>query len=286
MSVWFITGASRGLGAAIAREALARGHQVAATGRDLDALRRTFPDPGDALLPLAADVTDEPSVRAAADAALARFGRIDVLVNNAGRGLIGAAEEVSDEAARAVFDTNFFGVLTTQRAVLPALRAQRSGHVINISSVGGFTGSPGWGMYAATKFALEGMSESLRAELAPLGVRVTVIQPGGFRTDFLDGTSLHTEPHTIDDYATTSGATRDVPASYNHAQRGDPAKAAAAIVDLAELPEGTEPPMRLQLGADCVERVSAKLDQVRKDLDAWRAVAVATDHADQPATGS
>ncbi|WP_066944360.1 oxidoreductase [Streptomyces lushanensis] len=286
MSVWFITGASRGLGAAIAREALARGHQVAATGRDLDALRRTFPDAGEALLPLAADVTDEPGVRAAADAALVRFGRIDVLVNNAGRGLIGAVEEVSDEAARAVFDTNFFGVLTTQRAVLPTLRAQRSGHVINISSVGGFTGSPGWGLYAATKFALEGMSESLRAELAPLGVRVTIVQPGGFRTDFLDGTSLRTEARTIEDYATTSGTTREVPASYNHAQRGDPAKAAAAIVDLAELPEGTEPPTRLQLGADCVERVSAKLDQVREDLEAWRAVAVTTDHADQVTTTS
>ncbi|MEV0036291.1 oxidoreductase [Streptomyces sp. NPDC050804] len=280
MSVWFITGASRGLGAETARAALARGHQIVATGRDLDALHRAFPGAVSALLPLAADVTDEASVRAAVDAALARFGRIDVLVNNAGRGLIGAVEEASDEAARAVFDTNFFGVLTTQRAVLPVLRAQRSGHVINISSVGGFTGSPGWGLYAATKFALEGMSESLRAELAPLGVHVTIVQPGGFRTDFLDASSLHTEPHTIEDYATTSGATRGVPAAYNHAQPGDPAKAAAAIVDL---PEAAEPPMRLQLGADSVTRVSAKLDQVREELDKWRAVALATDHTDSGA---
>ncbi len=275
--MWFVTGASRGLGAAIVREARGRGHRVTATARDAEAARRALPDASDSLLLVAADVTDERQVRAAVDATMARFGRIDVLVNNAGRGLLSAVEEASDQAARAVFDTNVFGVLTTQRAVLPVLRVQRCGHVINMSSVGGFTTSPGWGLYAATKFALEGMSEALHAELAPLGIRVTIVQPGGFRTDFLDNSSLHTEPKTITDYDPTAGATRDLAAVFNHTQRGDPVKAAAAIADLAE---AADPPLRLQLGGDCVARVEAKLDQMAAELDRWRAVALSTDHAD------
>lgn len=282
MNVWFVTGASRGLGAEVVREALARGHRVAATARDADAIRRAFPDSSDSLLAATVDVTDEREIRAAVDATIARFGRIDVLVNNAGRGLIAAVEEASDTAARAVFDINVFGVLSTQRAVLPILRAQRSGHVINISSVGGFArAAPGWGLYAATKFALEGLSEALHAELAPLGIRVTIVEPGGFRTDFLDSSSLHIEPNVIVDYAATAGATREIPAANNHAQRGDPAKAAAAIVDLTEV---DEPPLRIQLGADSVARVEAKLDLVRRELDQWRAVALSTDHADVTAS--
>ncbi|MBB5872165.1 NAD(P)-dependent dehydrogenase (short-subunit alcohol dehydrogenase family) [Allocatelliglobosispora scoriae] len=275
--VWFITGASRGLGAAVVTEALARGHRVVATGRDADAVRRAFPA-ADSLLALALDVTDEQSVQAAVGAAVEHFGRIDVLVNNAGRGLIGAVEEVSDSAARAVFDTNVFGVLTVQRAVLPTLRAQGSGHVINISSVGGFArAAPGWGLYASTKFALEGLTEALNAELVPLGINVTIVEPGGFRTDFLDGSSLHIEPTVIDDYAATSGLTRGIPAEHNHAQRGDPAKAAIAIVDLTE---ATDPPLRLQLGADSVARIEAKLALVHTELETWRKVALATDHDD------
>lgn len=272
-SVWFVTGAARGLGAAIVTEALARGHQVAATGRDISALHHAFAESPN-LLVLAADVTDEPQMRAAVDATVERFGGIDVLVNNAGRGQVGAVEEVTDSAARAVFDTNVFGVLNTLRAALPTLRAQRSGHVINISSIGGFTGAPGWGLYAGTKFAVEGLSEALRGELEPLGVHVTIVEPGGFRTDFLDGSSLHVEPAVIEDYAATAGATRAHVATASHTQRGDPAKAAAAIVDL---PDALEPPLRLQLGADAVERVEAKLDLVRREVATWRTVAVATD---------
>jgi NAD(P)-dependent dehydrogenase (short-subunit alcohol dehydrogenase family) len=187
VSVWFVTGASRGFGAEIVKEALARGNQVVATARKPE----DIPFSGDDVLALALDVTDENQARAAVDAAVQRFGRIDVLVNNAGRGLLGAVEEVSDSAARAVFDTNVFGTLNVQRAVLPVLRRRRSGHVISISSVGGFTGTPGWGVYAATKFAVEGFSEALYAELRPLGVHVTIVEPGLFRTDFLDGSSLH-----------------------------------------------------------------------------------------------
>jgi NAD(P)-dependent dehydrogenase (short-subunit alcohol dehydrogenase family) len=276
MSVWFVTGASRGLGAAITREALARGHQVAATARDVDAVRRAFPDAPDALA-LAVDVTDQQQIDAAVEATVERFGRIDVLVNNAGRGQVGAVEEVSDAAARALFDLNVFGVLNMIRAAVPTLRAQRSGHVINIGSVGGFATAPGVGLYGATKFALEGLSEALRGELAPLGISVTIVEPGGFRTDFLDGTSLQIEPNVIADYAASAGTTRETIVTFNHVQRGDPARAAAAIVDLTEV---AEPPLRLQLGADSIERIEAKLELVRRELDRWRNVALSTDHAD------
>ena len=276
MSVWFVTGASRGLGAAITREALARGHQVAATARDVDAVRRAFPDSADALA-LAVDVTDQQQIDAAVEATVERFGRIDVLVNNAGRGQVGAVEEVSDAAARALFDLNVFGVLNVIRAAVPTLRAQRSGHLINIGSVGGFATAPGVGLYGATKFALEGLSEALRGELAPLGISVTIVEPGGLRTDFLDGTSLQIEPNVIADYAASAGTTRETIVTYNHVQRGDPDRAAAAIVDLTEV---AEPPLRLQLGADSIERIEAKLELVRRELDRWRNVALSTDHAD------
>jgi NAD(P)-dependent dehydrogenase (short-subunit alcohol dehydrogenase family) len=276
MSVWFVTGASRGLGAAITHEALSRGHQVAATARDAGVVRRAFADSPD-VLALAVDVTDERQIKAAVEATVERFGRIDVLVNNAGRGQVGAVEEVSDAAARALFDLNVFGVLNVLRAGLPTLRAQRSGHVINIGSVGGFATAPGVGLYGATKFALEGLSEALRGELAPLGINVTVVEPGGFRTDFLDSSSLQIEPTVIADYAASAGATRETIVTYNHVQRGDPARAAAAIVDVTEI---DEPPLRLQLGADSIERIEAKLDVVRRELDQWRSVALSTDHAD------
>lgn len=283
MSIWFITGASRGLGSAIVSEALARGHRVAATARDADDVRRAFQNSADSLLAAEVDVTDERSIRAAVDATIARFGRIDVLVNNAGRGLVAAVEEASDAAARAVFEVNVFGVLNTLRAALPILRARRSGHVINISSVGGFATAPGVGLYGATKFALEALSEALHAELAPLGINVTIVEPGGFRTDFLDGSSLHTEPNVIADYARSAGVTRETLPTFNHVQAGDPAKAAAAIVDLTE---AAEPPLRLQLGADALARVEAKLDLVRRELERWRTVALSTDHADVAATAS
>ncbi|MGW5361510.1 oxidoreductase [Actinopolymorpha pittospori] len=281
MSVWFVTGASRGLGAEIVRAALARGHQVVATARDAEVVLRTFPNKADSLLAASVDVTDQRQVQAAVEAAVERFGRIDVLVNNAGRGLLSAVEEASDQAARAVFDVNVFGVLNVQRAVLPTMRAQRSGHVLNMSSVGGFTTAPGWGLYAATKFALEGMSEALRAELEPLGIHVTIVEPGGFRTDFLDGSSLHVEPPMIADYVSTAGVTRDIVAANNHLQRGNPVRLAAAIIDLTET---EKPPLRLQLGADSVARIEAKIEQVGRELHEWRVVAVATDHDDVPAT--
>lgn len=206
-------------------------------------------------------------------AGLAEFGRIDIVVNNAGYGLVGAVEEVSDQAARALFDVNVFGVLNTLRATLPTLRAQRSGHVLNIGSVGGFATAPGVGLYGASKFALEGISEALHGELAPLGVRVTIVEPGGFRTDFLNSASLQVEPASIADYVTGAGPVREALARNDGRQPGDPAKAAKAIVDVTE---AAEPPLRLQLGADAVDRVEAKLDLVRRELDGWRPVALST----------
>ncbi|MGW7455268.1 oxidoreductase [Streptomyces sp. NPDC054787] len=273
MGVWFVTGASRGLGAEITREALERGHSVIATARDVSAVERSYPDHPEGLLAVRADVTVPEQLEAAVESGLARFGRIDVVVNNAGYGLVGAVEEVSDKAARDLFDVNVFGVLNTLRATLPTLRAQRSGHVVNIGSVGGFATAPGVGVYGASKFALEGISEALHGELAPLGVHVTIVEPGGFRTDFLHRSSIRVEPASIADYTAGAGPVREALAANDGRQPGDPAKAAKAVVDLTE---AAQPPLRLQLGADAVERVEAKLDLVRRELDQWRHEALAT----------
>jgi NAD(P)-dependent dehydrogenase (short-subunit alcohol dehydrogenase family) len=273
MSVWFITGASRGFGIEITRQALGRGDQVVATARHPEAIRQAVPDAGDALLSLPLDVTSASEAAAAVSAAVARFGKIDSLVNNAGRGLLGAVEEVSDAEARAVFDVNVFGLLTVTRAALPIMRQQGAGKIINISSSGGFVGRAGWGVYCSAKFAVEGLSESLRYELAPLGIQVTVIEPGAFRTNFLDGTSLVTAEARIEDYVGTAGATRHWAEQANHAQPGDPVKAAKVIVDLAareSLPE------RIQLGEDCFTAVASKLARTARDQARWRKISIST----------
>jgi len=273
--VWFLTGASRGFGLEIARRILSQGDRVVATARRADQIRGQLPDAGDALIAVDLDVTNGDQAAAAVQAALDAFGRIDVLVNNAGRGLLGAVEEASDASARAVYEVNVFGTLTMQRAVLPLMRRQRSGHIINISSVGGLLGSPGWGVYCSTKFAMEGFSEALAREVRPLGIWVTIVEPGYFRTDFLDASSLDTEETVIADYEATAGAMRTHAADVNHAQPGDPVKAAAAIVDIAAAPE---PPVHLLLGTDCVGAVEAKIADLQADIDAWRAVSLSTDH--------
>jgi NAD(P)-dependent dehydrogenase (short-subunit alcohol dehydrogenase family) len=273
MSVWFITGASRGFGLEITRQALGRGDQVAATARHPEAITEAIPDAGDALLALPLDVTSAGQAAAAVSAALARFGRIDSLVNDAGRGLLGAVEEVSDAEARTVFDVNVFGLLTVIRAVLPVMREQRAGKIINMSSSGGFIGRAGWGVYCATKFAVEGLTESMRHELAPLGIQVTAIEPGGFRTNFLDDSSLLTAQAAIGDYAATAGATRQWAKQTNYAQPGDPVRAATVIVDLAgcaSLPE------RIQLGEDCFTAVAQKLARTARDQADWREISIST----------
>ncbi|GAA2793758.1 oxidoreductase [Crossiella cryophila] len=272
MATWFITGAARGFGFEIARQALDRGDAVVATARNPAALANTL-GPSEKLLVQPLDVTEAGQAEAAVTAAVERFGGIDVLVNNAGRGLLGAVEESTDAEVRAVYETNVFGLLTVTRAVLPVLRRQRSGHVLNIGSVGGFTTGAGWGVYGSTKFAVEGITEGLRAELAPLGIQVTVVEPGVFRTDFLDASSLHTAAATIPDYAGSAGQVRGWATESNHAQPGDPAKAAAAILRVALHPEA---PARLPLGADCVARVVGKLANVEQELTRWRSLAMST----------
>lgn len=277
MGVWFITGASRGFGAEIVEKALAAGHSVVATARRAESVAERFPDAGDQLLAVELDVLDESTAAAAVESAVQRFGRIDVLVNNAGRGLLGAVEEATDSAARAVFDTNVFGILNVLRAVLPTMRAQRSGRIVNLSSIGGFTGSAGWGVYCATKFAVEGLSEALAHEVGPLGIDVIIVEPGYFRTDFLDASSLSTEGTIIDDYAETAGATRQRASDANHAQPGDPVKAAVAIVEIASAPQ---PPLRVQLGRDAFGAVENKLRVVAEEQQKWRDLSISTDHDD------
>jgi NAD(P)-dependent dehydrogenase (short-subunit alcohol dehydrogenase family) len=273
--VWFLTGASRGFGLEIARKILAQGDRVVATARRAEQIRIALPDAGDALLAIDLDVTEADQAAQAVRSAVDAFGRIDVLVNNAGRGLLGAVEEASDASVRAVYEVNVFGTLTMQRAVLPIMRRQRSGHIINISSVGGLLGSPGWGIYCSTKFAMEGFSEALAKELRPLGIWVTIVEPGYFRTDFLDASSLGTEENVIADYESTAGAMRSHAANVNHAQPGDPIKAAAAIVDIAS---AAEPPVHLLLGTDCLAAVEAKIEDLKADIDAWRTLSTSTDH--------
>ncbi|MCR6733257.1 MAG: oxidoreductase [Afipia sp.] len=273
MRVWFITGASRGFGARITAQALAQGDAVVATARDSSTVTKQFGE-NESLLAVKLDVTNEAQAHEAARAAVKKFGRIDVLVNNAGFGLLGAVEEASDAEVQHVFGTNVFGLLNVTRAVLPHMRRQRSGHVINISSVGGYAGYPGWGVYGATKFAVEGLSEAMTAELAPLGIHVTVVEPGFFRTDFLDDQSLSRTRQEIPDYIDTVGKTRNVAADVNHAQRGDPSKLAAAFMKLAD---AKTPPTRLPLGSDTVERIEAKNAHVEKELAAWRSVSISTD---------
>lgn len=272
--VWFLTGASRGFGLEIARKILAQGDRVVATARRAAQILDHLPDAGDALLAVDLDVTDADQAAGAVRSAVDTFGRIDVLVNNAGRGLLGAVEEASDAAGRAVYEVNVFGTLNVQRAVLPVMRAARCGHIINISSVGGLVGGPGWGIYCSTKFALEGFSEALAQEVRPLGIWVTIVEPGYFRTDFLDASSLDTEANVIADYDATVGAVRARASDINHAQPGDPVKAAAAIVDIAS---AAEPPVHLLLGTDCVAAAEAKIADLQADIDAWRTLSTSTD---------
>ncbi|WP_235623899.1 SDR family NAD(P)-dependent oxidoreductase [Mycolicibacterium goodii] len=259
----------------IAETALADGHNVVATARDAAAARAALPD-SERLLTAALDVSDIDQAQAAVSTALETFGSIDVLVNNAGRGVLGAVEEVSDAEARAVFETNVFGVLNVTRAVLPGMRKRRTGHIINFSSVGGFAGSIGWGVYNGTKFAVEGISEALALELAPLGIQVTIVEPGYFRTDFLDGSSLQFAATALEDYAETSGQMRDRAQAVSHQQPGDPRAGARVVVDIGGRADA---PLRLPLGADAVERIEAKLKSVAANLDQVRQQSISTSFA-------
>lgn len=273
MKTWFITGASRGFGLRIARLALAQGDNVVATARRADTVVEALGE-HPRLLALALDVTDEAQAEAAAAAAIDRFGAIDVLLNNAGFGLLGAVEEASAADVERLYRTNVFGLLHVTRAVLPFMRARRSGRILNISSIGGYRGAAGFGVYSSTKFAVEGLSEALHAELAPLGIHVTVVEPGYFRTDFLDATSLSVSLAQIEDYGATAGAVRGRAVDLNHAQPGDPDRLAEVLVAFADAPN---PPVRLPLGSDTVAAIEAKHAADAAILAAWRHVSVSTD---------
>lgn len=275
MKTWFITGASRGFGALIAQRALGNGDNVVATARDPRSIAARLGE-HPRLLALALDVTDEAQAHAAAAAAVARFGGIDVLLNNAGYGLLGAVEEATGAEVEALYRTNVFGLLAVTRAVLPQMRAQRSGRILNISSIGGYRAAAGFGVYCSTKFAVEGLSEALHAELAPLGIHVTVVEPGAFRTDFLDSTSLSISSASIDDYNATAGAMRGVAVGFNHQQPGDPERLAEVLLELAD---ASNPPVRLPLGSDTVAAIEAKHAADARLLETWRKVATSTDFA-------
>ena len=273
--VIFITGANSGFGAAVAREALARGLRVFATARDPETLGALREAGGARVATAALDVTDEAAVAAAVAAAMDRFERIDLLHNNAGYGSMGGVEEVPMAEIRAQMDTNLFGALAVMRAVLPHMRAARCGTIVNMSSVAGFVGGPGYGIYAASKFALEALSETVAAEAGGLGVRVLIVEPSGFRTDF-HGRSLKAADGTIEDYADTAGrATRGQRALDGH-QAGDPVAAARAMLDAATM---DDPPTRLALGNDAIERMREKLSQVAADLDRMEEVTRGADRA-------
>jgi NAD(P)-dependent dehydrogenase (short-subunit alcohol dehydrogenase family) len=271
--VWFITGTSQGFGRELVRAAVERGDSVVATSRKPQSVSAAFPKAAERLLAISLDLRKPGDISSAVQQALARFGRIDVLVNNAGYGVTGAVEEASDAEISDVYYTNVFGLLRVTRAVLPHMRKQRSGHIVNLSSIGGLTGMPGWGIYNSTKFAVEGLSEALAAELKPLGIEVTIVEPGPFRTDFLGGSLVKTA-NTLPDYRETAGKTRASAVQRNGKQQGDPAAAANLIVQAVTSPN---PPLHLVLGKFAYDRMYQKLDAFRNEMETWREKAVGTD---------
>jgi NAD(P)-dependent dehydrogenase (short-subunit alcohol dehydrogenase family) len=271
---WFITGASRGLGVEMAKAAMGAGDQVVATGRKRSAIHESLGADTDRLLSVELDVTDARQAQAAVAAALERFNGIDVLVNNAGYGHLGFFEETTDQDVEAQFATNLFGVFNVTRAVLPAMRAARRGRIFNLSSLAGIRGNEFASLYCASKFALEGFSESLALEVAPFGIFVTIVAPGPFRTDFLSPQSLRFGGKPIADYDARRAKVQAAFESRNGQQPGDPAKLATALVRLAN---EAKPPMRFIAGVFAVETAEKKFADVRAELERWRDVGMATD---------
>lgn len=275
MTTWFITGCSTGFGRALAEAVLARGDNAVITARDADVLTELAAKHPATALALALDVTDASQVAAAVRAAEDRFGGIDVLVNNAGHGYRAAVEEGEDAAVRELFETNFFGLVEVTKRVLPGMRGRRSGVIVNLSSIAGRTPALGSGYYSASKFAVEGLSGSLRLEVGPLGIAVIVVEPGAFRTDFA-GRSLGQSAEPIDDYALTAG-TRRKSAAEDGSQPGDPARFAQVVIDAVTSPA---PPFRLVLGTDALTRTRAELTSQAAEVEAWAHVSASTDFAD------
>jgi NADP-dependent 3-hydroxy acid dehydrogenase YdfG len=270
--VWLITGSSTGLGRALAQAVLEHGYHLVATARQPEQLKELSDRYPDRVMTIALDVTNAQSIQQAVDAALNAYNRIDVLVNNAGYGTVGAIEEVNDDDIRRQFDTNLFGAINVTRAILPTLREQRSGHILNISSANGISAFAGVGIYSATKFALEAISEALAQEVKPLGIKVTIIEPGSSRTNF-SSRALSTLSHQINDYAQTSGKIVQRLQERDGKQPNDPAKAAAAMIQVVE---SDNPPLRLALGKDSVSLITQKLESMKAELEAWKDVSMNT----------
>ncbi|MFG3101301.1 oxidoreductase [Streptomyces sp. NPDC048182] len=271
--VWFITGCSSGLGRELARTVLENGWRAVVTARNPDKAADVIAGHEERAIVLTLDVTDAEQVADAVGRAQATFGQIDVLVNNAGYGYLAAVEEGEDKEVRALFDTNVFGLVDTTNAVLPGMRARRTGHIVNVSSLGGLVGFGATGYYHASKFAVEGLSESLAAEVAPLGIKVTIVEPAAFRTNW-SGPSMRQSATTIADYAATAGTRRtSTLATYGH-QPGDPARAAQAVIDAVT---AEEPPLRLLLGKAAYDLATAKLDSLKTTFDHWRELTLSAD---------
>lgn len=275
--VWFITGCSTGFGREFVSRALEHGFKVVATARDPSKLDDLAAGHQDQLKTLALDVTNGDQIKQAVSEAEKAFGRIDVLVNNAGYGYLAAIEEGEEPEIRAMFETNFFGLAAMTRAVLPGMRARGTGHIVNISSVGGIIGFPGSGYYAATKFAVEGLSESLSKEVEPLGLHVLVVEPGPFRTDWA-GRSLKQSATFIDAYETSAGKRRRETSERSGRQAGDPVRGVEAVIKAVQSPT---PPRHLVLGRIGYEGVEAKLSGLLEEVRQWKETSLGADYPDK-----
>ena len=274
--VWFVTGASKGLGLSLVTRLLAEGYSVVATSRNLSELQKAINRENDTFLPLKVDLVDENSVETAISKAIEKFGKLDVVVNNAGYGQLGTLEELSDLEIRQNFDTNVFGSLHVIRKAMPYLRAQKSGIIMNIASIGGLTGEfAGWGIYCATKFAVVGFTEALAAEIKEFGVKATVVYPGYFKTDFLKGSSLRTPKNEIDAYTVARQLQTTHEKDINGNQPGDPEKAALALIELAKM---ENPPIHLVLGSDAFQIAGSKLQELQSEIADYKSLSTSTDY--------
>lgn len=274
--VWFVTGASKGLGLTLVKKLLAEGYSVAATSRNVSELQKVISTENSDFLPLEVDLVNENSVSGAISKTVEKFGKLDVIVNNAGYGQLGTLEELTDKESRQNFDTNVFGSLNVIRKSMPYLRTQKSGLVINIASIGGLTGDfPGWGIYCATKFAVVGFTEGLAAEAKEFGVSATVVYPGYFRTEFLTGGSLRTPENEIDAYTVTRQIQKAHEQDINGNQPGDPEKAAVALIELATM---ENPPVHLVLGSDAFQMANNKLSTLQNEISDFKTLSISTDY--------
>jgi NAD(P)-dependent dehydrogenase (short-subunit alcohol dehydrogenase family) len=271
--VWFITGCSTGFGRFLAIVALEKGYKVVVTARNTNDVQDIVASYPDTAIALKLDVTDAASINSSVATAIEKFGQIDVLVNNAGIGYFGAIEESEEAEVRRMFEINVFGLAHMTQAVLPIMRKQRSGHILNIASIGGLRSFPGVGFYNATKYAVDGLSEALSKEVAPLGIKVTIVAPSGFRTDWA-GRSANDSKIVIEDYASTAGKNKGDIRGYSGNQPGDPVRAAKAMIQVVET---ENPPLRLLLGVAALKGARLKLDELKQDFDTWAEVSEGAD---------